>query len=109
MIGIDIVYIPNIKKLMQNEVFIKKTFHSSETKTFTPEHLAGIFAAKEAFFKAINKKINWLNIEIKKEKSGKPNLTISTELKDKLKIQNIYLSISHDNDYAIAQVTLTTK
>jgi len=109
MIGIDIVHIPNIKKLMQNEALIKKTFHNSEIKNFTPEHLAGIFAAKESFFKAINKKINWLEIEIKKEKNGSPSLHISKLLKNKLKIDQIQLSISHDKDYAIAQVILITK
>ena len=55
-LGIDIVHIPEFEKLMQDRGFIKRVFHESELKDYRAEHLAGIFAAKEAFFKAINQK-----------------------------------------------------
>lgn len=65
-IGIDIVYIPRFKALMQNKSFINKVFHASEIQDYRPEHLAGIFAAKEAFFKSLDKKtLDWLAVEIK--------------------------------------------
>ncbi len=101
-LGVDIVYIPRIKRLMQNKDFVKKVFHSSECKLFTPEHLAGIFASKEAFFKAVNKKTDWLDIEVKKHKSGKPRMNLSNELEFKV----LDVSISHDKDYAIAMVLI---
>jgi len=101
--GIDIVYIPKFEKLMENEGFIKKVFHASECSNYNAEHLAGIFAAKEAFFKAVNKKPQWLKIEVKNKKTGKPIL-LAKELKGKIK--DIDISISHDKDYAIATVCL---
>jgi holo-[acyl-carrier protein] synthase len=104
--GIDIVYIPKFKKLMENEGFIKKTFHKSECKNYKAEHLAGKFATKEAFFKAINKKLDWLTVEVKNDKRGKPILMISDEIKQKYKIENMDISISHDKDYAVASVLI---
>lgn len=101
-LGVDIVHIPKVKKLMRDESFLEKVFHSNECKEFNPEHLAGIFAVKEAFFKAINKKINWLKLEVKKQKSGKPVLKLSNELEYKI----IDVSISHDKYYAIAVVII---
>lgn len=105
-LGIDIVHISRFKKLMENKGFIRKVFHISETRNYKPEHLAGIFAAKEAFFKAMNKNpnSNWLKVEVKNKKTGNPMLVISNDLKKKAKIQEADISISHDKDYAIAAV-----
>ena len=100
-LGTDIVHIPRFEKLMENEGFIKKVFHNSECKNYTREHLAGIFAAKEAFFKAANRKMDWLDIEIKNDSSGKPIITLSNELKE---VEVVDVSISHDRDYALAAV-----
>ncbi len=98
--GIDIVCISRIKDI--NENFKKKVFHSSERGNGTDQHLAGIFAAKEAFFKCIGIAPKWLNIEIKHEKSGRPYIKISKELVKKYKIKSTDLSISHEKEYAIA-------
>lgn len=97
-LGTDLVYIPRFEKLMENEAFIKKVFHPSECRNYKAEHLAGIFAAKEAFFKAIDKKPDWLKVEIKKQKTERPILS------NDLKIEVADISISHDKDYAIATV-----
>ena len=115
-LGIDITYIPKFEKLMKNKSFISKTFSKQEIKNpkdYNPKHLAGIFAAKEAFFKAINKgqtiRPKWHDIEIKKQKNKKPVLLISNDLKKKAKIQEVDLSISHDKDYAIAAIICIIK
>jgi len=100
-IGVDIVFVPRFEKLLTNEAFVKKIFHPSESKRFEAEHLAGIFAAKEAFFKAVKEAPTWLDVEIKKEASGKPALVLSNDLKDELSVD---VSISHDGEYAIAVV-----
>lgn len=99
-IGTDIVHIPRFGKLMGNEGFIKKVFHPSEYRNYKAEHLAGIFAAKEAFFKAINKKPGWLRVEIRKQRTDRPVLS------NDLKIEVADVSISHDKDYAIATVMI---
>ena len=57
-VGIDLVYIPRMKKLAKNEAALKKVFHTGELKPFTPEHHARVFAAKEAFFKAMDDDLN---------------------------------------------------
>ncbi len=101
-LGTDIVYIPKFGKLLENEGFIKKVFHESECKNYNPENIAGIFAAKEAFFKAINKKPDWLKVEVKKQKTGRPILMVSNELKEN--IEDTDISISHEKDYALATV-----
>lgn len=108
-LGIDIVYIPQFERLMKNKNFINKVFHKSEiSKTYNSEHLAGIFAAKEAFFKATNKiKPRWHDIEIKNKKNGKPELLLSSNLKKQ--INETDLSISHDKEYAIAAVICQIK
>ena len=105
-VGIDIVHIPKLEKLRSNEGFMKKVFHPAEYGR--AEHLAGIFAAKEAFFKAINKQPDWLQIEVRKEKSGRPALVIAQALQKEMNIQDSDVSISHEKDYAVATVVLKT-
>jgi len=98
-VGIDLVQISRIRDLMEKKETMKRIFHVSEI-TDDPESLAGIFAAKEAYFKAIGKKKNWLDIEIKKEKKeGKPYI-----ISDKK--ERINLSITHEGDYAAAIVII---
>jgi len=93
-IGCDIVKIERIKKL--DSKTLNKIFHKTELKN-KPETLAGIFAAKESVKKVFND-LNWHDIEVIKEKSGRPSLIINKEF------ESCDLSISHDGDYAIASV-----
>jgi phosphopantetheine--protein transferase-like protein len=91
-VGTDIVKISRIKQLDENS--LRKIFHASELKSTKPESLAGILAAKESIIKACGKKLAFLDIEIKKEKSGRPKAVI--------KGIKVKISISHDGEYAIA-------
>lgn len=102
--GIDIVHIPRIERLIENKSAINKIFSKKELKIPTPEHLAGIFALKEAFFKALKIKPKWLMIEITNKSNGEPKINISNELN--INPINISYSISHENEYAIANVTI---
>lgn len=101
--GVDIVFIPNITKLLKDDNLLSKFFHSQELGNATPEHLAGLIAAKEAFFKALGIPPKFLEIQIKHKESGKPELIISPEFR---KFKEADVSISHDNEYAIAFVVL---
>ena len=104
--GCDIVKISRVKKLTESA--LKKIFHRSELKDYRHEHLAGIFAVKEAVFKALDLKVNsFLDVEIKYQTSGRPFLILSPELKNK--ISSIDCSVSHDGDYAIAVVVAILK
>lgn len=98
--GTDIVYIPKVKKLMRNENFLKKIFHKSELSP-DADHLAGVIAAKEAFFKALGRMPMFREIEIIYETSGRPEIKLSPEFSH---LRSCDVSISHDNEYAIAVV-----
>ncbi len=104
-IGVDIIYIPKFKKLLKNEYFINKVFHKTETKRYEIQHLAGIFATKEAFFKALGENPKWLDVEI--ISNGKPKINLVSKYKKIIK--NLDISISHDKDYAIANVIIELK
>ena len=92
---------------MKNEEFLKKTFHITELEDSSAEHLSGIFAAKEAFFKAFNKKPEWLSIEIKKEDGGRPYFSLSSQFEEE--IEDTDLSMSHEEEYAVAHVLIIKK
>src|SRR3989344_5654556 len=102
MLGIDIVYLPEFEGKLKN-LSLEKVFLSTElSQNKSKESLAGIFAAKEAFFKAIGRKEDWLSVWIEKSEKGKPQL-YSTLINNN---QNAEVSISHSGDYAIAVVMI---
>ncbi|MBI5733601.1 MAG: holo-ACP synthase [Candidatus Kerfeldbacteria bacterium] len=99
-IGTDLVYIPKFKNL--DRAALEKIFNIDELEDSRIEHLAGIFAAKEAFFKALGKKINWLDVLITKNVDGQPKLVYQPLTNNSL----VSVSISHDGDYALAAVVI---
>lgn len=99
-IGTDIVKISRIEKSIKSTSFLKEVYTEGEiSHCKNPESLAGIFAAKEAYFKAIGTGIQRpiCKVEILYNESGKPYLK---------GIDNSDVSISHDGEYAIATVIL---
>ncbi len=102
MIGIDLVYLPEFKDKLKN-LPIEKVFSQTELReNKTPESLASIFAAKEAFFKAIGRKENWLDVWVEKDKFGKPRI-YSNFIEPSIKME---LSIAHTNDYLVALIII---
>ena len=95
------VFLPEFEKRLRN-LELEKIFLSHElVQNKSLESLAGVFAAKEAFFKAIGSKEDWLDVWVEKTAEGKPFLR-STLAQNK----NTELSISHSGDYVIAVVIL---
>lgn len=99
-IGTDIVKISRIEKSLEKESFKKIVFSENEINYCkTAESFAGLFAAKEAYFKALGtgicKQLN--KLEILHNEQGKPYFN---------GILNCDLSISHDGEYAVATVIL---
>lgn len=102
MIGIDMVYIPRIADMLarRGDRFLEKILSDEEINALqrkTPEHIAGIFAAKEAMGKALGEGIFSTGLKqftIRKDENGRPYGFY----------KNIYfhLSISHEKDYAIS-------
>lgn len=119
--GIDIIETKRIKKAIENKKFIEKIYTKNEIEYCESKNnnakiqsYSARFAAKEAIFKATSKilekekRIKWQDIEILKEKSGRPyaNLKINNEQKQKIKID---ISISHVKEYAIATAIVKYK
>ncbi|WP_200411641.1 holo-ACP synthase [Virgibacillus salexigens] len=112
-IGLDLIELKRIEQSIQtNNRIIERILTPSEREEFYTlesnkrkiEYLSGRFAAKEAFAKAAGTgigKLRFQDIEIQSCESGAPNLTASGYEK-----VNIFLSITHSNDYAAAQVVI---
>ncbi|MFD1737675.1 holo-ACP synthase [Bacillus salitolerans] len=109
-IGIDIIEISRIEKLLQNVKFTDRILTAKEKEHFVAlegkrksEYVAGRFAAKEAFSKAmgtgIGKELSFLDIEVSKDSLGKPYFS-------RPHMENVHLSISHSKEYAVAQVII---
>jgi holo-[acyl-carrier protein] synthase len=108
MIGIDIVDIARITKTIERygDHFLDKVFTAEEIryakgKRRAGETLAGHFAAKEAFIKAIGKSLPWKDIEVHHEE-GKPFIRFHEERYDGV-------SISHERTYAVSVVNIPDK
>ena len=109
-IGIDIIEIARIKKLIEkNPRFIQRIFtlqeiHYCQKKVNKYQHFAARFAAKEAFFKALGRRIKWKDVGLINLSSGKPELEINT--KKKFPFESAHVSIAHLSEYAVAMVIL---
>ena len=109
-IGVDIIEVERIRKLAEKSPrFLKRIFTDKEIKYCNLkknkfQHLAARFAAKEAFFKALGKKIKWTDVGVINLPSGKPELALKRE--GSFSFDRSYVSLSHLQDYAIAYVVL---
>ena len=121
-IGTDIVSIKRIKSSIKNKNFIERIYNYQEVlkcKKAVNQHncYAKRFAAKEAFSKAlgtgISNGINFNEIIILNNKSGKPYINLKGKTKKKIikmfkqKKTKISLSLSDERDYAVAFVTIS--
>jgi holo-[acyl-carrier protein] synthase len=116
-IGIDLVSVERIKKLWvrYKKRFENKVFTSEEVsyafKKATPfQSLAGFFAAKEAYYKALGgyPGFSFKEIEVIK-KHGRPFLRCKGRALEELNskgIKEVFVSISHERDFAVAVVML---
>ncbi len=118
--GIDIVEISRVKNasLKWKDKFLRRIFTDKEItyskeRTYSYQHLAARFAAKEAVLKAFGnswkKRAEWTDIEIWNEESGKPIVKLYGDvkkIKDKMKVDDIIISLSHTRTYAVASAIL---
>ena len=114
--GIDLVDFPRLEQMIERhgQRFIDRIFTVAEQAYAgrhrnTVEKYAGRFAAKEAVLKLLGTgwrgKIAWTDIEVTNNEAGRPEVSLSGEVKaiaDRLKIRHISLSITHTADFAIA-------
>jgi len=114
MIGIDIISINRIEKSLKKfDSKIKNRFMTEKEQSIFKKtaSIAGVWATKEAFSKAIGtgigKDFNFLDIEILKNEKGKPYINIiNKKLSEQLKNKKIDVSITHDGGFAISAVLI---
>ena len=121
-VGTDIIRVKRLKKSLKKKIFLSRIFNEEEITKCKRTKLnsncfAKRFAAKEAFSKAlgtgISKGINFNEIIVLNEKSGKPYIKLINKTKKiverklRKKIYKISLSIADEKDYAVAFVTIS--
>ena len=116
--GIDIAEVNRIARVIesQKERFLQRVYTPAEVAYCEQyrnryERYAGRFAAKEAAMKALGtgwrRGVRWVDLEVVRERSGRPTLSIKGEARkiaDALGVKNIAISITHTSEQAVAQV-----
>lgn len=117
-IGVDIVKVERVKEAVQRwgDKFTDRLFTQGELSYCFGRHnpyisLSARFAAKEAVVKAISSGIpfSFREAEVVNSPGGQPILKVRGRLAEFLKekgVVNIHLSLSHENEFAVAYVLL---
>ncbi len=113
-IGVDIVEVARVARAVENIAFCTRFFSERENeyfkrKNYNPETVAGNFAAKEAFSKALGTGLSGFNlkdVEVLRNNKNAPYIALSTELERVLEGARAMVSISHEKEYAIAYVVI---
>ena len=117
-VGIDIVEISQVTKIKNLERFLARFYNLQEiryikTKIKKEQTIAGIFAAKEAFLKALEVgigKIPLKKVIIAHNENNAPYLVLNKEVTSILKqygFSKADISISHGGDYSVAICNLS--
>jgi len=118
--GIDMVEIGRIERSVERygQRFLDRVYTRAEQayclrKRKAGESLAARFAAKEAGAKAlgtgISYGVNWLEIEVVREPSGRPTVQFhgrAAQIASRLGVARAALSITHTAELAVASVVL---
>lgn len=113
-IGIDIIELERIKHMIQQQPrFIQRILTQGEQEKWHSlnnkrqlEYMAGRFAAKEALAKALGTGVGadfgWQDVSILSDSQGAPQINWH----NRNPTFKAYLTISHSDNYAVAQVIL---
>ncbi len=112
-IGIDMVRIDRMKKACtrSGEMFLRRVFTPEEkTDIYDYKHLAGCFAAKEAFLKALGtglaEGITWLDLSVETTDALLPTLSLSGKAESLLGSRKVHLTITCTDTTVVAAVIL---
>ena len=118
-IGIDLVEIHRMKRAVENPLFVKRVFTPAEQAYCSSRGRQGAasfaarFAAKEALMKALGTGLanggTWQDVEVLPDAQGKPVMSLTgyfENLAREMGVQRIFVSLSHAQEYAAAQVLL---
>ncbi|SRR5882724_5810312 len=117
-LGVDIAEVERVRGAIERQGarFLKRVFTEREQAYCEKfknkyERYAGRFAVKEAAMKALgtgwSRGVRWVDIEVVREKGGRPALELRGEAKkfaDKLGVKHIAVTITHTASQALAQV-----
>ena len=118
--GVDIAEVDRIAASIKRfggrfteRVFTRDEIRYCESKANKAERYAARFAAKEAGMKAIgtgwSRGVRWRDIEVSRMAGGRPTLAFhnkAAEFAARLGTKQVALSLTHTEQYAIAQVIL---
>ena len=119
--GVDLVEVERIQQALEDSrigrrfrerVFTgKEILYCEKKRRGKYESYAGRFAAKEAVMKALGRgwgsKVRWLDIEVGRARSGKPEIVLhdkTAQLAEQLGIRRWALSITHTKEHDLAYV-----
>ena len=117
-IGVDLAQIPRLRRVVErwDERFLRRVFTEEEIaycrrRRDPIPHFAARFAAKEATLKALgtglSMGVRWREMEVRRPGGGRPTLSLSgrtATLGAARGIRALHVSLTHDGDYALAQV-----
>ena len=117
-IGIDIVETSRIDSARRRygDRFIRRILGPKEISLYErrmdkSQFLAGRFACKEALIKAlghyITKRPSLSSLQILNDKTGRPEVILPDETREKLKNVKILVSISHDHTSAVGMAVIS--
>jgi holo-[acyl-carrier protein] synthase len=107
-IGIDVTHLSRFRKAAGRVGLLERLFTPAEQDA-SMQRMAGRFAAKEAFAKALGAPTGlvWTDVEVRKDESGAPYFACTgtvAALVAERGIATIHLSITHDAGIAAAMV-----
>jgi holo-[acyl-carrier protein] synthase len=119
-IGVDLAGVPRLRRILArwDERFLQRVFTDEEIaycrrRRDPVPHLAARFAAKEAVLKALGTGlrmgVNWREIEVRRERGQAPTVVLSGRcraLAQARGAERVLISLTHDGDYALAEVIL---
>jgi holo-[acyl-carrier protein] synthase len=119
-IGVDLFSVTRVEddldkgpQGLRDQIFTPEEIAYCESKRYPGQHFAARFAAKEAVFKALGASglsgSHWRDVEVRVERTGRSYVILSGKVReaaDALHVSNVFLSLSHTRDWAVASVVL---
>jgi holo-[acyl-carrier protein] synthase len=108
-VGVDVVDLARFEESLKRTPELRSRLFTDAEGILSLESLAGRFAAKEAFVKALRAPagMSWQDIEVVTDPQGAPSFTLhgaAAARTKELGITGTHLSISHDTSVATAFV-----
>jgi holo-[acyl-carrier protein] synthase len=119
-IGVDLVHLPRMRAIIERwqDRFLQRIFTEDEiaycrARRDPVPHFGARFAAKEAGLKALGTGlglgVRWRELEVRREQGQAPVLVLSGRCREISLTRGgdrMLLALTHDGDYALAQVVL---